>query len=895
MIKLLLTFLLSCFLTSCAWAATNYCNDGSVIVCQPMHVDENPITDAGALHHNGTLDSAGNPARVTTAPTGYTAGSYDFSSDKITFGDHNDFSSEIGASGVLTVVAWVQADTLDSTTGVRNWIVTKGAGSNYEYTLNVIGGGGGVTTVNANIWDASGVNHMVVTGSRQIDAGTWYHVAFTYNRATPSIKVYVYGSLDRSSTSIQGGGTPTNGTAALLLGKRGDDATSPWDGQIAEFAMFSRELSATEILEIANNGLQGTADWPGVPAVTNQTWYVRPDGGTTATCDGHHDAAVSGAVDGSDSGSLPDCAYDSPLWAIKFNGNGTSAFVGGDTMIIDGVANAEYEIGSTAAGAGSGSECNTTFSYDCRWIIPGGPSSAQPTRILGKGFDTDSGPRPTLYGTGGIYWGVMYFTEDDNVEIQNINITDHATCMAGPNHVSVQCANGSGADAGARNAIYSKNGNNFLIKNVRLSGLASRGVFFPGASNWTFNNVDIYGNGFAGLDNDLDSGSTSDQLTGTFSWTGGSVSYSGCIENYPSTNTIKNGSCVGQGGIDQYYQGYGDAFGFSNGTIGDWTLKNLTCKGNVQDCFDGLHGDGTGYVKIANSLFVGNSGAAIKGVNPTSIENSFIIDNCGYHAGTGLVYNDGHGDAVPYCRADSAVSLGVVPGVAHKIFNTTLFSNHDQTVSIFGSDCTGASVTIRNSIFQGGREFMMDTSNPYPALMNGSTPSGNDLTDSYYVYASGAPGTSCDNSIINEDYNTFFNSKDGAADVIGTHSYYRDPGLSATIKTGPYTSPGYYYSVDINTDFYLAITSNLRSEVGGANTALESTTCVVGDCALDYNYFARGAAWDTGAVEYGSTPTTAPSSSSSRHTAIGRISSSSRVSVSGNRGFASSRGFAPTQ
>lgn len=570
------------------------------------------------------------------------------------------------------------------------------------------------------------------------------------------------------------------------------------------------------------------------------TYYVRTDGSTAANCTGLVDAAYPG------SGTSQSCAVNSPLWILRFNGTTSpdSVFVGGDTMIIDG----DYEISADAEGAGYGTECNPTYSYDCRWKIPAGPDADHPTRILGKGYDTATSyaDAPKLTGKGGIYRGVLEFDGADNIEIQYLDITDGEACQGGFDTPSVECTEGNAAN----NAIWSEGSDNILLKNINMHGLAARCIMFSGASNWDFENVLCRGAGFAGLDSDSPYQTTADAQSGTMTVNNFEVEYIGCVENLDGT--IQSASCVGQGG--SYWHGYADAFGFTSdspGTMANWEINNLSCHDVMQDCFDGLHGDGSGYLKIKNSLFYDINGASIKTVNPVTTENTIVIDNCTWAYEMGMMYTDGsHDSDMLICRADAAVSIGVVAGGTYKFINSTFFSNHNQIFSFFGSDgCAGSSVYLRNNIVQGGADAQNDTTHPY----GGFTGTGDNKTDSYYVYSSG--GSGCGGLTVDEDYNTFYNTKDGAGDVSGSHSYYRDPGLVGTIKTGPYNTVGYYTTNPVST-FYLGASSNMRYEVGGANTADETVSCW-DDCSTDYNSFDRGANYDTGALEYGSVPTAA--------------------------------------
>lgn len=576
------------------------------------------------------------------------------------------------------------------------------------------------------------------------------------------------------------------------------------------------------------------------------TYYIRTDGGTDSQCDGKYDAAQSGATDSGDAGSLPDCAYSHPYEALRVrNSYDSGLFAGGDTMII---SPGTYDMGAghRTTGDGSGSECNPTYSYDCRWDIPSGPSSGNPTRILGKGYDTETGTRPVLRGIGEIYNGVInMMSGQDNIEIQYFDITDNEACISSDEVPSGSACSGDFA----RHGIWSQSGsNNVLVKNVKIHGVSKACVMFPGASNWTFDNFHCRGVGHVGFDNDI---ANPDQ-SGTMTMTDSEVEYVGCVEEL--NGNIRSQSCIGDTG--EGLLGYGDAFGFGDGSMANWDITNLSCHNNMSDCFDGLHGSSAYTIKIKNSKFWANIGAAVKGsaAGSTILENNIIIDDCAWPLYQNMLdpislSGGSRAGEIIMCRPDATISLQMTNNVTHKLIGNTLFGNHDEIVVVAcgGSNRTGDSVYMRNNIFYGGTDWMQDSTVAAPYTPTSPDPG---QTDSYYFYDGCDQGTDLD-----EDYNIFYNSKDGSSDVIGSNSYYGNPGFIGTIKTGPANTTGYFSTLEGEIDnFYLSSSSVARYEnARGAATANESVTCW-GDCSNDNNLFARGSNWDTGALEYGSVP-----------------------------------------
>ena len=114
------------------------------------------------------------------------------------------------------------------------------------------------------------------------------------------------------------------------------------------------------------------------------TYYVRAGGGTSVQCTGTVDANYSG------SGTDQPCAWNSLMEALPpraDNQPNPPRIAGGDTLIIDP---GSYMIGySDAARLEFGDNvCDLGYSYACvPQPVPSG-TAANPTRILGVGWDT---------------------------------------------------------------------------------------------------------------------------------------------------------------------------------------------------------------------------------------------------------------------------------------------------------------------------------------------------------------------------------------------------------------------------------------------------------------------------------------------------------------------------
>ena len=368
------------------------------------------------------------------------------------------------------------------------------------------------------------------------------------------------------------------------------------------------------------------------------TYYVRPDGGTAAQCNGTVDAPASAA---------PNCAWASPAVALPM-GDGQYGYAipaalikSGDTLVIE---SGSYMIGysSTPVAGTQGQACNQDNTYECEITnIPSGIDATHPTVITG-----DCSSPPELWGTqrnGSIF----YLSGQHDVEIDCLELTDHSNCITYYPDAAYACNRstypyGTWADTG----IHADHVTNLTLQHLNIHGFADQGINAGALSgNTVLNDVTIRGNGWAGYNGDLGGNNASSSDSGTITIENSTVSWNGCTENYPST-TIFN--CWGQ-----QEGGYGDGLGESQ-TGGNWRIINSSFIGNTQDGLDLLYADGTGSVFVNQVTSMWNAGNQIKISGNSTVENSVVVGDCSYLQGWGAMSD------ADLCRASgAALSLSV--------------------------------------------------------------------------------------------------------------------------------------------------------------------------------------------------------------------------------------------
>lgn len=431
-----------------------------------------------------------------------------------------------------------------------------------------------------------------------------------------------------------------------------------------------------------------------------ETFYIRPDGGDSNQCSGLVDAPLR---------ADKQCAFNHPFWANSPQGSNPTKMTGGDTMII---GPGQYMMGLGAPNANDTAFCYPNWSEQCFMrAIPSG-TAANPTRILGKGWDTGCSVKPQLWGTERSH-NILDLRGSSNIEIQCLDITDHSECMQnGP----VPCER-SAMPRGpwAETGIVAADSANVLIKNVEIHGLF-RGVWAARLKDWTLENVDIIANSFVGWDGDM--GASTSSNSGKIHFKNTRIKFSGCGQRLDGTPH----SCYSQ---DQ--GGYGDGIGTEK-TGGDWVFDNSDVSNNVSDGLDLLYHNGQGSVTLENSKFENNAGNQVKVAANTVINNTKITGDCGWFSGQSITMAMWNGAAFNNCRAGGqAIAAIFRAGTKVSITGGSVSGNGDVLVMSAGTECNGTeSLNASGTVFTTQKKFFnSDLNKIYYAAGNPVDGNGN--------------------------------------------------------------------------------------------------------------------------------------------------------------------------
>lgn len=202
------------------------------------HLEEtgSSMTDSSGNAHTGT-------ATNTTQVTGKFGNGRDFngSTSYVSIADNDAFS--LMSTGEITLSAWINPDAIAG--GSRTFILTKGTTSNFEWSLGLSSTG----APSCEQWTLAGANTLAVSATGSVATGKWQHIACTITTGK-QMQVFLDGQLVASTETSSG--SIGNGTSAVNIGRRGDNAETEFDGKIDEVRIDSVVRSAEEIAAIAS-------------------------------------------------------------------------------------------------------------------------------------------------------------------------------------------------------------------------------------------------------------------------------------------------------------------------------------------------------------------------------------------------------------------------------------------------------------------------------------------------------------------------------------------------------------------------------------------------------------------------------------------------------------------
>lgn len=149
----------------------------------------------------------------------------------------------------FTMMGWVKLESY-----VAGGIIARRNADTEGWSLSV-NASGQLTAISCRI----AANNSNTNSYQSLPLNKWVHVAATVDLSGTSTLLYIDGVLVPSLTQINGTITAiVQGTTALVVGAEKSAGTNPFDGKIAQAAVFSAVLSAATIRSYMSQGLSGS-------------------------------------------------------------------------------------------------------------------------------------------------------------------------------------------------------------------------------------------------------------------------------------------------------------------------------------------------------------------------------------------------------------------------------------------------------------------------------------------------------------------------------------------------------------------------------------------------------------------------------------------------------------
>ncbi len=212
-------------------------------------------------------------------------------------GQYGQSAQFVAASNQNAYQAIATAPNID-TTGSQTWVcwIKFTTFISYESLMSLANSDGSVnrSLIGSNdsaehslYWQIPGLSTAQInTTGFTFNTGVWYHIAGVYDSAVPELRIYINGVSNNSSSTSGtptaiGGGNPNN---AFALASRGDSATVyPLNGVLDDAAIFTRALTAAEILNLASDPGTTTSTSSSTSTTTTSTSTTTTSTSTTTT------------------------------------------------------------------------------------------------------------------------------------------------------------------------------------------------------------------------------------------------------------------------------------------------------------------------------------------------------------------------------------------------------------------------------------------------------------------------------------------------------------------------------------------------------------------------------------------------------------------------------------
>lgn len=254
MIKYILYTILSIVGASIA-SATDFTQDANCVGAWGLE-DETGEADLSSNNEDLTESSGDTISRSKTHKFGtYSKQFYASHAESLEHVDGG--STDInGADAKITICCWMYTYSDTSNQYILGKYDTTANQRQYNLYFNATKD---VVSFSLSTTSGSGAAGETVVGQTDLATNTWYHIAATCNDV--DMRIFIDGELDCASATDHTDGI-FNGSAKFCLGNiyiNGSLSNNGLSGLLDDVIVFDRALSKTEIQDIMNNGMQGSA------------------------------------------------------------------------------------------------------------------------------------------------------------------------------------------------------------------------------------------------------------------------------------------------------------------------------------------------------------------------------------------------------------------------------------------------------------------------------------------------------------------------------------------------------------------------------------------------------------------------------------------------------------
>jgi len=197
------------------------------------------VYDASGSGHDGVLE--GNPIWVA----GKIGGALEFTGggERVVDADAGDYLNGLDA---VTIAIWIKSDEVNSDRGFIIGEEPDGGDNLMEIRYDAAGATAGGTNV-LKMAVVAPNDEQQLESSENLQTTEWQHVAMVWSR-NEQLQCYINGQLDTPTANGAARDVSTSDVTMLIVGQGGKDSGRSWDGLIDDVQIYSRALSAEEIV-----------------------------------------------------------------------------------------------------------------------------------------------------------------------------------------------------------------------------------------------------------------------------------------------------------------------------------------------------------------------------------------------------------------------------------------------------------------------------------------------------------------------------------------------------------------------------------------------------------------------------------------------------------------------